>query len=153
MGRPGSTGGRCLSIGRSTWRDKVYRLLPGLEQVRSYRSGWLRWDLLGGVTVAAYLVPQVMAYGVLAGLEPVAGLWASGRRVRTRPGQVRPAGPAAGVRAGRPDRSGPALPDPAHRRYGLSGLGTHAPLDQAATRAKPPAAQPVDDSGNARDGN
>jgi MFS superfamily sulfate permease-like transporter len=29
-----------------------------------------------GVTVAAYLVPQVMAYGTLAGLPPVAGLWA-----------------------------------------------------------------------------
>ncbi|MBO3751636.1 sulfate permease [Streptosporangiaceae bacterium NEAU-GS5] len=33
-------------------------------------------DLLAGVTVAAYLVPQVMAYSVLAGLPPVAGLWA-----------------------------------------------------------------------------
>jgi high affinity sulfate transporter 1 len=37
---------------------------------------WLRGDLLAGVTVAAYLVPQVMAYAGLAGLPPVAGLWA-----------------------------------------------------------------------------
>ena len=36
----------------------------------------LRGDTLGGVTVAAYLVPQVMAYAGLAGLPPVAGLWA-----------------------------------------------------------------------------
>jgi SulP family sulfate permease len=41
-----------------------------LEQARSYQSRWLRWDALGGITVAAYLVPQVMAYGVLAGFIP-----------------------------------------------------------------------------------
>ncbi len=41
-----------------------------------YRRGWLRWDALAGVTVAAYLVPQVMAYAGVAGLPPVAGLWA-----------------------------------------------------------------------------
>ena len=33
--------------------------------------------MLAGVTVAAYLVPQVMAYAQLAGLEPVVGLWAA----------------------------------------------------------------------------
>lgn len=33
--------------------------------------------MLAGVTVTAYLVPQVMAYAQLAGLDPVAGLWAA----------------------------------------------------------------------------
>ncbi|EME55090.1 Putative sulfate-transport transmembrane protein ABC transporter [Amycolatopsis decaplanina DSM 44594] len=32
--------------------------------------------MLAGVTVAAYLVPQVMAYAEVAGLPPEAGLWA-----------------------------------------------------------------------------
>jgi sulfate permease, SulP family len=45
--------------------------------VRSYQRPWLRGDLVAGVTVAAYLVPQVMAYAVVAGLPPVAGLWAA----------------------------------------------------------------------------
>ncbi|MEU9670561.1 sulfate permease [Streptomyces bobili] len=54
------------------WR----RLLPGLGTLLGYRRSWLRGDLLAGVTVAAYLVPQVMAYAVVAGLPPVAGLWA-----------------------------------------------------------------------------
>jgi high affinity sulfate transporter 1 len=45
--------------------------------LRGYQRAWLRWDILAGLTVAAYLVPQVMAYGVLAGLPPVAGLWAA----------------------------------------------------------------------------
>ncbi|WP_328324509.1 sulfate permease [Kribbella sp. NBC_00382] len=38
--------------------------------------GGLRADVIAGVTVAAYLVPQAMAYAQLAGLPPVAGLWA-----------------------------------------------------------------------------
>jgi high affinity sulfate transporter 1 len=51
------------------------RLLPGVERLRSYDRKDLRGDLLGGVTVTAYLVPQVMAYSALAGLPPVSGLW------------------------------------------------------------------------------
>lgn len=38
---------------------------------------WLRADLTAGITVAAYLIPQAMAYATLAGLSPVAGLWAA----------------------------------------------------------------------------
>ncbi|MFI5642922.1 SulP family inorganic anion transporter [Streptomyces goshikiensis] len=49
-------------------------LPPGL---RSYRRSWLGRDALAGITVAAYLVPQVMAYAGVAGLPPVVGLWAA----------------------------------------------------------------------------
>jgi sulfate permease, SulP family len=52
------------------------RLLPGVAQLRRYERAWLRPDVVAGVTVAAYLVPQVMAYAEIAGLPPVAGLWA-----------------------------------------------------------------------------
>lgn len=52
----------------------VAGLLPGLTVLRHYDRGWLRGDVLAGVTVAAYLVPQVMAYAQIAGLPPVAGL-------------------------------------------------------------------------------
>ncbi|CAL9283288.1 putative sulfate transporter [Streptomyces sp. enrichment culture] len=54
------------------WR----RLTPGLGTLVGYRRSWLKGDVLAGVTVAAYLVPQVMAYAGVAGLPPVAGLWA-----------------------------------------------------------------------------
>ncbi len=37
----------------------------------------MRGDVVAGVTVAAYLVPQVMAYATVAGLPPVVGLWAA----------------------------------------------------------------------------
>ena len=53
------------------------RLLPGVWALRTYQRSWLRGDLVAGVTVAAYLVPQVMAYAEVAGLPPIAGLWAA----------------------------------------------------------------------------
>ena len=51
-----------------TWSDSW---LPGLGVLRHYERPWLHGDVLGGVTVAAYLVPQVMAYAAVAGLPPV----------------------------------------------------------------------------------
>jgi SulP family sulfate permease len=48
-----------------------------MSSLRHYDRAWLRGDLTAGVTVAAYLVPQVMAYAVIAGVPPVAGLWAA----------------------------------------------------------------------------
>ena len=51
-------------------------LLPGLASLRGYQRGWLRGDVIAGITVAAYAVPQVMAYAELAGLPAVVGLYA-----------------------------------------------------------------------------
>ena len=45
--------------------------------LRGYQRSWLRGDVIAGTTVAAYLIPQVMAYATVAGLNPVAGLWAA----------------------------------------------------------------------------
>lgn len=41
-----------------------------------YQRSWLRGDVVAGITVAAYAVPQVMAYAELAGLPAVVGLYA-----------------------------------------------------------------------------
>jgi sulfate permease, SulP family len=43
--------------------------------LRNYRRSWLRFDVYAGISVVAYLVPQVMAYTALVGVPPVAGLW------------------------------------------------------------------------------
>src|SRR4051794_25961237 len=51
------------------------RLLPGAAELRHYRLRWLRPDLLAGLAVWAVLVPQGLAYGELAGLSPVSGLY------------------------------------------------------------------------------
>jgi sulfate permease, SulP family len=50
--------------------------LANLSLLTRYERTWLRGDVVAGVTVAAYLVPQVMAYAQVAGLPPIAGLWA-----------------------------------------------------------------------------
>jgi sulfate permease, SulP family len=65
-----------VSDDAGTSSGKLGRALPGLGVLRRYRRAWLRPDVLAGVTVAAYLIPQVMAYAEVAGLAPVAGLWA-----------------------------------------------------------------------------
>ena len=52
------------------------RLAPGVAVLRAYERRWLRGDVLAGLTVTAYLVPQVLAYAEVAGLPTVTGLWA-----------------------------------------------------------------------------
>ena len=48
---------------------------PGVQRLRRYRRAWLRPDTFAGIAVAAYLIPQVMAYTVIVNVPPVAGLW------------------------------------------------------------------------------
>lgn len=50
-------------------------IAPGLAQFKGYHPSQLRGDVLGGLTVAAYLVPQVMAYATLVGVPAINGLW------------------------------------------------------------------------------
>jgi hypothetical protein len=48
-----------------------------VARLAGYERAWLRPDVAAGVTVAAYLVPQVMTYAQLVGLDPVVGLWSA----------------------------------------------------------------------------
>jgi sulfate permease, SulP family len=60
--------------------DAVRRIdtwLPGVAGFRGYSRTSLRCDLQAGLSVAAYLVPQALAYAALAGLSPITGLWAA----------------------------------------------------------------------------
>lgn len=51
-------------------------LFPGLIWLQDYRRETFRSDLLAGITVAFMLIPQGMAYSVVAGLPPEYGLYA-----------------------------------------------------------------------------
>lgn len=53
------------------------RLFPLLSTLRSSDRSDLRSDLSAGLTVGAMLVPQAMAYALLAGLPPEVGLYAA----------------------------------------------------------------------------
>ncbi len=52
-------------------------VFPIAEWARRYDRGDLRSDLIAGLTVGAMLVPQAMAYALLAGLPPEVGLYAA----------------------------------------------------------------------------
>jgi len=53
------------------------RLLPLAEQLGGYDSLRARSDLSAGLTVGVMLIPQGMAYALIAGLPPIYGLYAS----------------------------------------------------------------------------
>ena len=55
--------------------NRLNTYAPGVGALRDYHRPWLRADAFAGIAVAAYLVPQVMAYASIVGVPPVAGLW------------------------------------------------------------------------------
>ena len=52
------------------------RYIPALGWLRSYQPGWLRGDVVAGITLAAYLLPAGLGDASLANLPPQAGLYA-----------------------------------------------------------------------------
>ena len=48
-----------------------------LDLLRAYKLAWLPGDLLSGLVICAITIPAAMAYGQLAGLHAVNGLYAS----------------------------------------------------------------------------
>ncbi len=45
--------------------------------LQDYRRGWIRPDVVAGLTVWAVLVPEALAYATIAGVPPVVGLYAA----------------------------------------------------------------------------
>ncbi|XP_069943961.1 sodium-independent sulfate anion transporter [Cherax quadricarinatus] len=63
--------GRCMS------RKTLHRRLPCLTWLRSYNTECLLGDLVAGFTVGLMIIPQALAYGLVAGLSPSYGLYSS----------------------------------------------------------------------------
>jgi SulP family sulfate permease len=53
------------------------RRLPVFTSLQGYQRGWLRGDVIAGLTVWAVLVPEALAYASIAGVSPVVGLYAA----------------------------------------------------------------------------
>jgi len=53
----------------------LYRLFPFLIWLKDYNFSLFKSDVIAGLTVTLILVPQSMAYAILAGLPPVIGLY------------------------------------------------------------------------------
>ena len=66
-----------VSADLPSWLKPLRRYLPILDWGLNYRSEDLVGDLMAGTIVAIVLIPQGMAYAMLAGLPPQVGLYAS----------------------------------------------------------------------------
>ncbi|MBL4862737.1 MAG: sodium-independent anion transporter, partial [Crocinitomicaceae bacterium] len=51
--------------------------IPLLGWLKDYKREWIKGDVRAGLTVGVMLIPQGMAYAMLAGLPPIYGLYAS----------------------------------------------------------------------------
>lgn len=54
----------------------LFKYIPILDVLRNYDLDKLKADLISGSTVGVVLIPQGMAYAVIAGLPPIYGLYA-----------------------------------------------------------------------------
>lgn len=54
-----------------------FRQLPILGWLPQCQRAWLRTDLIAGLTVVAFLVPEGMAYAQIAGVPPQTAFYAA----------------------------------------------------------------------------
>ena len=57
-------------------KNRMLSMLPVLRWLPTYDKSWLKFDLIAGLTLAAFAIPDNMAYATLAGLPPEYGLYA-----------------------------------------------------------------------------
>jgi SulP family sulfate permease len=62
-------------MNESNPRTGSARWPPALEWLLSYDRAWFRFDAIAGLTAAAAVVPQAMAYGSIAGVPLAVGLY------------------------------------------------------------------------------
>ena len=55
--------------------NRLKQVVPILEWLPVYNLGYLKWDMLAGITLAFFVIPTSMAYAALAGLPPVTGIY------------------------------------------------------------------------------
>jgi sulfate permease, SulP family len=56
---------------------RMHKVFPILNWLPNYKIAYLKDDVIAGISVSVLLVPQGMAYALLAGLPPVTGLYAA----------------------------------------------------------------------------
>lgn len=56
---------------------QINQLIPSLDWIKNYKQEHLKGDVSAGLTVGVMLIPQGMAYAIIAGMPPVYGLYAA----------------------------------------------------------------------------
>lgn len=54
---------------------KIKKIIPILEWLPNYNTSLFKGDLVAGITVGIILIPQGIAYALIAGLPPIYGLY------------------------------------------------------------------------------
>ena len=54
---------------------KLVNVFPFLDWLTSYKKSWFKGDISAGLTVGVMLIPQGIAYAMIAGLPPIYGLY------------------------------------------------------------------------------
>ena len=54
---------------------KLANIFPFLDWLSVYKKSWLKGDISAGLTVGVMLIPQGIAYAMIAGLPPIYGLY------------------------------------------------------------------------------
>jgi SulP family sulfate permease len=57
--------------------NKAQKYIPLIETIRNYKKEYAKKDLIASLTVAIVAIPQSMAYAIIAGVNPVYGLYTS----------------------------------------------------------------------------
>ncbi len=55
----------------------LHKIIPILSWLPNYKKSQLKGDLIAGLTVAIILIPQGIAYALIAGLPPIYGLYSA----------------------------------------------------------------------------
>ena len=54
---------------------KLQKYIPLIKTVQTYKKDYIRKDLVAALTVAVIVIPQSMAYAIIAGVNPIYGLY------------------------------------------------------------------------------
>ena len=154
MAEPGQEGVPSVDARPAAGRARAIlaAALPTISRLREYSPGWLRDDVVAGLTLSALLVPVGMGYAEAAGLPAIAGLYATigalvayflfgpSRILVFGPDSVAPAAGRGGRRSPRRRRRraghGPRGGARDHGRGHVPGRGARAPR----LRHRPPLA-------------
>lgn len=54
---------------------RIVSAIPIAQWLPKYESGFIKWDLIAGITLASFVLPESMAYATLAGVPPYYGIY------------------------------------------------------------------------------
>lgn len=57
--------------------QSILKYIPIIETLATYKKEYLRFDFIAALTVAVVALPQSMAYAIIAGVDPVYGLYSA----------------------------------------------------------------------------